>query len=164
MRHFYTFLFSLSLVAGAVYVLVWHGVKNVVEFWQLVAPLILVSAGLSVVMADVVLGGMMALTDWVLERRRKREMQREQERQEHARARRAARTRRVRERRELRELRSSLEETHSSLEETRSSLEETRSSLKRWEDWNARRVESEQNGGGFDEPPPTSVDRSLNGQ
>ena len=138
-RRLYTFLFSLSLIAGAVYVLVWHGVKNVVEFWQLVAPLILVSAGLSVVMADVVIGGMMAITDWVLERRRKRQLQREREHRE-----------RERERRELAELRSS--------------LEETRSSLKQWEDWNARRVEAEQNGGGFDEPPPTSEDRSLNGQ
>lgn len=147
-RRLYTFLFSLSLSAGAAYVLLWHGVKNPVEFWQLVAPLILVSAGLSVVMADVVIGGVMALTDWVLERRRKREMQREQERRERARARRATRARRVRERREL--------------EELRSSLEETRSSLKQWEDWNARRVEAERNGGGFDESPPTSVDRSLN--
>ena len=125
-RRLYTFLFSLSLIAGAVYVLLWHGVKNVVEFWQLVAPLILVSAGLSLVMADVVIGGVMAITDWVLERRRKRQMQREQERRE-----------RERERREL---------------------EEARSNVKKWEDWNARRVEAEQNGGGFDEPPPASVD------
>ena len=146
-RRVYTFLFSLSVIAGAVYVLVWYGVKDVVEFWQLVAPLIFVSAGLSVVMADVVIGGVMALTDWVLERRRKREMQRaqerEQERKERARARRATRARRMRERREL--------------EELRSSLEETRNSLKQWEGWNARRVEAEQNGGGFDEPPPSTI-------
>ena len=122
-RRLYTFLFSLSVIAGVVYVLVWYGVKDAVEFWQLVAPLIFVAAGLSVVMADVVIGGVMALTDWVLERRRKRQMQRERERRE---------------------------------------LEELRSSLKQWEDWNARRVEAEQNGGGFDESPPTSVDRSLN--
>ncbi len=141
MRRLYTFLFSLSVITGAVYVLLWYGVKDAVEFWQLVAPLIFVSAGLSVVMADVVIGGVMALTDWVLERRRKREMQREQERKERARARRATRARRMRARREL---------------------EELRSNLKRWEAWNARRVEAEQNGGGFDESPPTSVDRSLN--
>lgn len=66
----------------------------------------------------------MAITDWVLERRRKREMQREQERRE--------------------------------LEEARSHLAEARSSVKKWEDWNARRVEAEQNGGGFDEPPPSA--------
>ena len=125
-RRLYTFLFSLSVIAGVVYVLVWYGVKDAVEFWQLVAPLIFVSAGLSVVMADVVIGGIMALTDWVLERRRKRQMQREQERRE--------------------------------LEELRSSLEETRNSLKQWEGWNARRVEAEQNGGGFDEPPPSAIE------
>ena len=75
----------------------------------------------------------MAITDWVLERRRKRQMQREQEHRE-----------RERERREL--------------EELRSDLAEARSNVKRWEGWNARRVEAEQNGGGFDEPPPASVD------
>ena len=124
-RRLYTFLFSLSVITGAVYVLLWYGVKDAVEFWQLVAPLIFVAAGLSVVMADVVIGGIMALTDWVLERRRKRQMQREQERRE--------------------------------LEELRSSLEETRNSLKQWEGWNARRVEAEQDGGGFDEPPPSTI-------
>ncbi len=127
-RRLYTLLFSLSLVAGTVYVLVWHGVKNPVEFWQLVAPLILVSAGLSLVVSDVVIRGVMAITDWVLERRRKRHIQREQERRE-----------RERERREL---------------------EEARSNVKKWEAWNARRVAAGQNGGGFDEPPPSSVDHS----
>ncbi len=134
MQRLYTLLFSLLLVASMVYVLLWHGVKNIVEFWQLVAPLILVSAGLSLVMADVVIGGAMAITDWVLERRRKRHIQREQERRER-------------------------EREHRELEEARSNLEEARSNVKKWEAWNARRVAAEQNGDEFDEPPPSSVVR-----